>query len=136
MSVLTNWSRTLKMIAAPIALGALAACATPFNANVERFQSALPAPQGQTFAVVAEDPALAGGLEFAQYADYVENNLNRVGYTQAASPEAADLLVRLDRHRARDGGSRTRGGSRSRAALCRLRHQRRADPSARLMRSC
>ncbi|ANY19660.1 hypothetical protein A6F68_01142 [Tsuneonella dongtanensis] len=96
MSILTNWSRTLKLIAAPLALGALAACATPFNANVQRFQSALPAPQGQTFAVVADDPALAGGLEFAQYADYVENNLTRLGYTQAASPEAADLLVRFD----------------------------------------
>ncbi|MFN6935456.1 MAG: DUF4136 domain-containing protein [Tsuneonella sp.] len=96
MFKLTNWSRSLKMVAAPLALGALAACATPFNADVQRFQSALPAPQGQTFAVVADDPELAGGLEFAQYADYVENNLNRIGYTQAASPEAADLLVRFD----------------------------------------
>ena len=46
----------------------LAACASPFKADVSRFQSQLPAPQGQTFAVVADDPALAGGLEFSQYA--------------------------------------------------------------------
>jgi len=96
MSILTNWGRKLKMIAVPLALGALAACASPFNANVQRFQSALPAPQGQTFAVVADDPALAGGLEFAQYADYVENNLTRLGYIQTNSPENADLLVRFD----------------------------------------
>lgn len=96
MSIMTNWSRKLKLIAAPLALGALGACATPFNADVQRFQSSLPAPQGQTFAVVADDPSLAGGLEFAQYADYVENNLTRIGYTQAASPDSADLLVRFD----------------------------------------
>ncbi|MCT2559293.1 DUF4136 domain-containing protein [Tsuneonella sp. YG55] len=96
MSILTNWGRTLKLIAVPLALGALAACATPFKADVQRFQSAMPAPQGQTFAVVAEDPALAGGLEFAQYADYVEANMTRLGYTQAATPENADLLVRFD----------------------------------------
>ncbi len=96
MSNLTKLGRTLKLIAAPLALGALAACATPFNADVQRFQSAMPAPQGQTYAVVAEDPALSGGLEFAQYADYVEANLTRLGYTQAASPDNADLLVRFD----------------------------------------
>jgi hypothetical protein len=96
MSILTGLGRKLKLIAVPLALGALAACATPFNANVKRYQSQLPAPQGQTFAVVAEDPAMAGGLEFAQYADYVEGNLTRLGYTQAASPDNADLLVRFD----------------------------------------
>ena len=96
MSKMTNWSRSLKMLAAPLALGALAACATPFNANVERFQSALPAPQGQTFAVVADDPSLAGGLEFAQYADFVEAKMASLGYSQASSPENADLLVRFD----------------------------------------
>ncbi|WP_120716388.1 DUF4136 domain-containing protein [Tsuneonella amylolytica] len=96
MSILTNAGRTLKMIAAPLALGALAACATPFNANVQRFQNAMPAPQGQTFAVVAEDPSLAGGLEFAQYASYVSANMARLGYTPASSPDVATLLVRFD----------------------------------------
>jgi hypothetical protein len=96
MNKLTNIGRTLKVAAVPLALGLLAACATPFNANVQRFQSAMPAPQGQTFAVVADDPALAGGLEFAQYADYVRANMTRLGYTQASSPDTADLLVRFD----------------------------------------
>ena len=39
---------------------------------------------------------MAGGLEFAQYADYVEANLNRIGYAMAPSADTADLLVRFD----------------------------------------
>ncbi|PCH78680.1 MAG: lipoprotein transmembrane [Erythrobacteraceae bacterium] len=77
-------------------LAGLAACATPFKADVSRFQSQLPAPQGESYAVVADDPALAGGLEFAQYADLVEAQMTRLGYTQAASVDDASLLVRFD----------------------------------------
>ena len=91
-----NWGRALKLAAAPALLASLGACASTFNADVARFQSQLPAPQGQTFAVVADDPSLAGGLEFAQYADLVEAEMERLGYTQAASPENASLLVRFD----------------------------------------
>lgn len=87
--------RTLKAAAASLALAGLAACASNFNADVSRFQTQLPAPQGQTFAVVAEDPALAGGLEFAQYANYVAAEMSELGYTPA-SPERATLLVRFD----------------------------------------
>ncbi len=78
-----------------LALG-LAACATPFQADVSRFESQLPAPQGQTFYVLAEDPALAGGLEFSLYADQVEEEMAQLGYVQAATPEDATLLVRFD----------------------------------------
>jgi len=91
-----DWGRRLKQASVPLILAALAACATPFNANVTRFQTQLPAPQGVSFAVVADDPALAGGLEFSQYANYVEEEMRRLGYTQAASPEDATLLVRFD----------------------------------------
>jgi hypothetical protein len=83
------------MALVPIMLAALAACAQPFNAKVSRFQSQLPAPQGQTFAVVADDPALAGGLEFAQYARLVDDQMAKLGYTPS-SPEQATLLVRFD----------------------------------------
>ncbi len=81
-----------------VAAGALslAACATPFKADVSRFAAQLPAPQGQTFAVVPEDPRLAGGLEFAIYAKEVAAELAEVGYSPASSPETADLLVRFD----------------------------------------
>ncbi len=82
-------------LAGAIAIG-LSACAPSFNADVSRFQSQLPAPQGQTFAVVAEDPALAGGLEFALYADLVAAEMAELGYIESAAPEAATLLVRFD----------------------------------------
>ncbi|NQX94210.1 MAG: DUF4136 domain-containing protein [Erythrobacter sp.] len=77
------------------ALG-LSACASSFKADVSRFAVPLPAPQGMTFAVVPEDPKLAGGLEFALYAKEVAAELSEVGYMPAPSPEAADLLVRFD----------------------------------------
>ncbi|MCJ2184495.1 DUF4136 domain-containing protein [Novosphingobium sp. 1949] len=76
-------------------LGALSACAAPFNANVSRFQSQLPAPAGQTFAVVADNPDLSGGLEFAQYAGLVSKELTKFGYQPAASASSADLIVRF-----------------------------------------
>lgn len=85
-----------RLLAGALLLGGLAACATPFRADVSRFESQLPAPQGQTFAVVAEDPELAGGLEFALYADQVEERLAALGYTQASAPDTATLLVRFD----------------------------------------
>lgn len=87
--------RAAKVAAFPLLLAGLAGCATPFKADVSRFQSQLPAPAGQTFAVIADDPKLAGGLEFSLYADEVEEEMIRLGYTQAA-PQSADLLVRFD----------------------------------------
>lgn len=90
-----KWGRIAKLASVPALLASLAACAPSFNADVSRFQSQLPAPQGQTFAVVADDPALAGGLEFSQYADHVEAQMQRLGYQQG-SPETANLLVRFD----------------------------------------
>ena len=91
-----GWGRNLKLASVPLILAGLAACTTGFNADVKRFQSQLPAPQGESFAVVADDPDLAGGLEFSQYADMVEAQMVRLGYAQAASPEDATLLVRFD----------------------------------------
>jgi hypothetical protein len=85
-----------KVAASALLLLGLSACAQNFNANVSRFQSQLPAPSGQTFAVVADDPALAGGLEFSQYSRLVESQLAKQGYTAAANPESATLLVRFD----------------------------------------
>ena len=79
-------------ITAPAMLLGLAACATPFQANVSRFQQ-LPPAQGQTFTIVAEDPANAGGIEFGEYANIVASEMVRQGYRPAASPAAADLVV-------------------------------------------
>ncbi len=89
-------SRVIKLASVPLLLAGLAACASPgFKADVSRFQAQLPAPEGETFAVVADDPALAGGLEFALYADLVEAQMERLGYTQAEADNAT-LLVRFD----------------------------------------
>ena len=84
----TSPFRWLKAALVPLMLAALAACATPFNAKVSRFQNQLPVPAGQTFAVVADDPALSGGIEFGQYASLVEGRLAALGYVPAR-PEAA-----------------------------------------------
>ena len=71
--------KSLTRLALPVALAlGLSACATnTFKADVSRFAVPLPAPQGQTFAVVAEDPKLAGGLEFATYANSVAEELTQ-----------------------------------------------------------
>ena len=88
-------SKRLIALAAPAALLALGACATPFRADVSRFQ-ALPAPQGQSFVIQAEDPEMQGGLEFSHYAALVSQRLVEQGYQPAASPEQATLVVTLD----------------------------------------
>jgi hypothetical protein len=101
--------KTLTRIALPAAAAlGLAACApTPFKADVSRFAVPLPAPAGQTFAVVAEDPRLAGGLEFATYANALAAELQQIGYARAASPETAEMLVRFD-YRVDGGRERVR----------------------------
>jgi hypothetical protein len=86
----------MKLAVVGLLLLGLAACAAPFNANVSRFQSQLPPPAGQTFTVVADDPQLAGGIEFAQYAALVESQMRAQGYTPVANPQQAELLVRFD----------------------------------------
>lgn len=82
-------------VLAPLALLTLSACATPFRADVQRFE-ALPETQGQSFAVVAADPALAGGLEFTQYANLVEQRMTQLGYRMTDDPAAAELIVQMD----------------------------------------
>ena len=93
-----GFARKAALIAMPLAALGLSACATSqgFRADVSRFQTQLPAPQGQTFAVVADDPALSGGLEFSQYAGFVAEGMRELGYTPAANADTADLVVRFD----------------------------------------
>jgi Domain of unknown function (DUF4136) len=83
----------LALAAATLVLGG---CAAPgFRADVARFQSALPAPQGQTFSIVAGDPGLAGGIEFGQYSQLVAGELTRLGYRPAAPGEGPELTVAM-----------------------------------------
>ena len=95
VNTLSPFNRAKLAAAAVFSLG-LAGCANNFNANVSRFQSQLPAPAGQTFAVVSDDPALDGGIEFSSYARLVTDRMAALGYTPAASPASAALLVRFD----------------------------------------
>ena len=86
----TALRRSLKLAAIPLVVASLAACTPSLTADVKRFQSQLPAPAGQSFAVVADDPALAGGIEFSQYARLVEAQMVRLGYAPS-DPEHATL---------------------------------------------
>jgi hypothetical protein len=89
----------LKKIAAAALVGAasvgLSGCATGLPAKVTRFQ-AMPAPQGETFYIVpGQGLAQGGGLEFSRYATLVAQQMTAQGYTQAASPQAASMIVQL-----------------------------------------
>lgn len=88
-------NRKLLSALAPLSLLALGACATPFRADVARFQQ-LPQPAGQSFFVQAGDPDLQGGLEFQNYAALVSQRLTQQGYRPSDSRSSADLVVSLD----------------------------------------
>ncbi len=84
-----------RLLFAAVPLLLAAGCATPFKAQVNRFQ-AMPVPQGQTFSVVSADPARQGSLEFSQYAGLVAQRLAGFGYQPAADVASANLIVKLD----------------------------------------
>ena len=88
--------RWLRALLATLALATLAACTQTLDTDVTRFASQLPHPAGQSFTVVAGDPALAGGIEFGQYAALVSAQLAKQGYTPSPDPASAALVVRLD----------------------------------------
>lgn len=91
-------SRSQPGLAQLLAIGAFAflgACAQPFEARVQSFQS-MPALQGQSFYVQAADPERQGSLEFAAYAGLVSTQLQKQGLRPAASADSADLQVMMD----------------------------------------
>ncbi|HEX8380219.1 MAG TPA: DUF4136 domain-containing protein [Allosphingosinicella sp.] len=88
-------AKKLLILAAPAALLALGGCATGLPTQVSRYQ-AMPAPAGQTFAIQAADPDDRGGLEFSRYAELVRRHMTAQGYSEAASPQSASLIVSLD----------------------------------------
>lgn len=88
-------TRFFRLAAAPVlAIAALSGCTTGFDAKVARFQQ-MPAPQEQSFTVVAEDSSNTGALEFQYYADIVAARLAGFGYRRAVDPAEAQLVVRL-----------------------------------------
>jgi hypothetical protein len=87
--------RNILFSAAAPAVLLLAGCAaTPFRADVSRFQQ-MPAPEGQSFTIQAADPRLQGGLEFQQYANIVAARLTEQGYRPAEGGNAS-LVVSVD----------------------------------------
>ncbi|WP_442678918.1 DUF4136 domain-containing protein [Sphingomonas sp. ASY06-1R] len=90
-----SFRRTLLTIAAPAALLLVSACATPFRADVSRFQM-MPPPQGQSFVVQAADPRKQGGIEFQTYAQQVAARLNALGYRQADGDGKPTFVVSID----------------------------------------
>ncbi len=96
MNLMSTLGRSLRIALVPLALAALAACASPFRADVSRFESQLPAPAGQTFTVVPMDPALANSIEFRMYAQQVADHLATLGYVPVNDPAQAYLRVSFD----------------------------------------
>lgn len=89
-----RYTALLKSAVAAAILASLGACATPFRADVSRF-SAMPAPQGQSYAITARDDADKGGLEFGHYAALVSAEMTRLGYRAAAPGETPDFSVTM-----------------------------------------
>lgn len=82
-------------IIAGLMLLVVAACTSQIKSDVARFHR-MPAPQGETYRIVAADPAKQSSLEFATYADYVAAELNRLGYKRAAAGTQPTLEVKVD----------------------------------------
>ncbi|EMD83690.1 DUF4136 domain-containing protein [Pacificimonas flava] len=76
------------------ALTLTAACTTPFTADVSRFQR-LPAPTGETFAIVPADESLNNSLEFQNYARLIAGELVEEGYREVASADGASMVVSM-----------------------------------------
>lgn len=72
----------------------LSACATGLRTQVSRYQ-AMPAPQGQSFVVVPQNPSDMGGLEFSRYAEMVAQHMQAQGYARAPSINQATMVVQV-----------------------------------------
>ena len=82
-------------LAVGVAALGLSACAESISTTVSRYQ-AMPAPQGQTFFVVAGGGmASNGGLEFQRYAGIIAQQLQARGYQPATNPRSANMIVQF-----------------------------------------
>ena len=85
----------LKTAMAAAALAGLSACATGMPAKVSRYQQ-MPATSGESFVVVAADPAKQGTLEFQRYGELVAAEMAAQGYAPASSIDDATMVVEVD----------------------------------------
>lgn len=86
--------RALRLLLPMALLLLVAACATPFRADVTRFQT-LPAPSGQTIAIEPIDGELPGSLEFRTYAAVLQQQLATAGFTVVPDRGSAALVARF-----------------------------------------
>ncbi len=88
----------INKVAAAVLLGisalSLSACATGLRTQVSRYQ-AMPAPQGQSFVVVPQNPSDMGGLEFSRYAENIAQMMEAQGYARAPSINQATMVVQV-----------------------------------------
>lgn len=80
-----------------VAAASLAACAPTFEARVTHFSS-LPNPPAKSFYIEPANPANAGGLEFATYANLIRKEMLNNGFTEITTQPGADVTVQLDYH--------------------------------------
>jgi hypothetical protein len=55
----------------------------------------MPAPQGQSFVIVPQNPSDMGGLEFSRYAELVAQGMEAQGYARAPSINQATMVVQV-----------------------------------------
>jgi hypothetical protein len=74
----------------------LSGCTNFFSSDVVTFHES-PLPNGETIRVVAIDPAKIPSLEFRSYANLVNAELRKIGYTPVTDNNAnADLLAEVE----------------------------------------
>ncbi|MBW0144873.1 DUF4136 domain-containing protein [Sphingomicrobium clamense] len=84
-----------KVALAATALAGLSACTTGMPSKVSRYHQ-MPATTGESFVVVAQDPAKQGTLEFQRFGEMVAAEMASQGYAPASSIEDATMVVQLD----------------------------------------
>lgn len=74
----------------------LSGCASRISGDVTTFHEDL-MPAGETIRVVAANPELNRSLEFRTYAQRINDELRKIGYTPVTEPDVvADLIAEVD----------------------------------------
>ena len=94
MGVAMRINKVVTAVLLGISALSLSACATGLRTQVSRYQ-AMPAPQGQSFVIVPQNPSDMGGLEFSRYAEIVAQRMEAQGYARAPSVNQATMVVQV-----------------------------------------
>ena len=94
MGVAMRINKVTAAVLLSISVLSLSACATGLRTQVSRYQ-AMPAPEGQSFVIVPQNPSDMGGLEFSRYAEIVAHRMESQGYARAPSINQATMVVQV-----------------------------------------